>query len=116
MKKLYINFNASLAGEDCKITLKDDESKTEPFEIMKNGTYTFVITGTYGDGKIITKEVEVKVNKYQAATGLVQYDAGEWTEEEINEFKNKSLYNIKTAKIVSADEGLYFTFGGFTYA
>ena len=117
---LYINFTATLekfGASACKVKLKDGtDADTLPYAITKNGTYTFVITGTYGDGKIITKEVEVKVNKYQAATGLVQYDAGEWTEEEINELKNKSLYNINTAKIVSADEGLYFTFGGFTYA
>ena len=116
---LYINFTATLEkfGTECTVKLKDGtDADTLPYAITKNGTYTFVITGTYGDGKIITKEVEVKVNKYQAATGLVQYDAGEWTEEEINELKNKSLYNINTAKIVSADEGLDFTFGGFTYA
>ena len=117
---LYINFTATLekfGASACKVKLKDGtDADTLPYAITKNGTYTFVITGTYGDGKIITKEVEVKVNKYQAATGLVQYDAGEWTEEEINELKNKSLYNINTAKIVSADEGLDFTFGGFTYA
>ena len=115
---LYINFTATLEkfGTACTVKLKDGtDSDTLPYAITKNGTYTFVVTGTYGEGKIITKEIEVKVNKYQAATGLVKYDAGDWTEDEINTLKEKSLYNINIAKKASADTGLNFTFGGFTY-
>ena len=116
---LYINFRANLEkfGTACTVKLKDGtDSDTLPYAITKNGTYTFVVTGTYGDGKIITEEIEVKVNKYQATTGLVKYDAGDWTEDEINELKAKSLYNINTAKEANANKGLNFTFGGFTYA
>ena len=114
---LYINFTATLEGTACTVKLKGGaDSDTLPYAITKNGTYTFVVTGTYGEGKIITKEVEIKVNKYQAATGLVKYDAGDWTEAEINTLNEKSLYNINTAKVASTDIGLNFTFGGFTYA
>ena len=115
---LYINFTATLEkfGTACTVKLKGGaDSDTLPYAITKNGTYTFVVTGTYGNNKTITKEVEVKVNKYQAATGLVKYDAGDWTEDEINELKAKSLYNINTAKAASTAKGLDFTFGGFTY-
>ena len=115
---LYINFTATLEkfGTACTVKLKGGaDSDTLPYAITKNGTYTFVVTGTY-NGKTVEKEIEVKVNKYQAATGLVKYDAGDWTEAEINELKAKSLYNINTEKVTSADTGLNFTFGGFTYA
>ena len=115
---LYINFTATLEkfGTACTVKLKGGvDSDKLPYAITKNGTYTFVVIGTY-NGKTVEKEIEVKVNKYQVATGLVKYDAGDWTEDEINTLKEKSLYNINTAKKASADTGLNFTFGGFTYA
>ena len=115
---LYINFKATLEkfGTACTVKLKEGiDSDTLPYAITKNGTYTFVVTGTYGNGKIIAKEIEVKVNRYQTVKWLVQYDAGDWTEDEINELKAKNLYNINTSKIASTDEKLDFTFGGFTY-
>ena len=115
---LYINFKATLEkfGTACAVKLKGGaDSDKLPYAITKNGTYTFVVTGTYGNNKTITKEIEVKVNKYQAAIGLVKYDAGDWTEDEINALKAKSLYNINTAKAASTAKGLDFTFGGFTY-
>ena len=111
---LYINFTAKLEGTACTITLKDDASKTLPYAITKNGTYTFVATGTYG-GKTITKEIEVAVNKYQAAAGLVQYDAGDWTEKDKQDLQALNLYNINVSKKASNTRGLNFTFGGFTY-
>ena len=112
---LYINFTATLEGTACTVKLKDGtDSDKVPYAITKNGTYTFIASGIY-NGKTIEKEIEVKVNKYQAATGLVKYDAGDWTEDEINALKAKSLYNINTAKVSNQDEGLNFTFGGFTY-
>ena len=117
--KLYINFTATLekfGTSACTVKLKGGaDSDTLPYAITKNGTYTFVVTGTYGEGKTITKEVEVKVNKYEATKWLVQYDAGNWTEDEINALKVKKLYNINTAKKASGNEELKFTFGGFTY-
>ena len=121
---LYINFTATLEkfGTACTVKLKGGtDSDTLPYAITKNGTYTFVVTGTYGDGKIITEEVEVKVNKYKSAENLVQYDAGEWTEAEINELKEQNLYMLNKEKkinnIFNSDDtlGLNLTFGGFTY-
>ena len=115
---LYINFTATLEkfGESvCTVKLKDGTTSDKlPYEITKNGTYTFVVTGTY-NGKIVEKEIKLKVNKYQAAKNLVKYDAGDWTEDEINALKEKKLYNINIAKNASGAKGLNFTFGGFTY-
>ena len=123
---LYVNFTTTLEkfGTACTVKLKDGaDSDTLPYAITKNGTYTFVATGTYGNNKTITKEVEVKVNKYQAAKNLVKYDAGSWTEDEINALKNQNLYMINKEKTTNKifnlndkDAGLNFTFGGFTYA
>jgi len=62
---LYINFSASLEGEKCAIVNKDD-GKAVPYLVTTNGKYVFVVTGTYNDNSI-TKEIEVTVNKYQAA-------------------------------------------------
>ena len=112
---LYINFTATLEGTACTVKLKDGtDSDKLPYAITKNGTYTFIASGIY-NGKTVEKEIEVKVNKYKSATGLVKYDAGDWTEDEINALKAKNLYNINTAKVSNQDEGLNFTFGGFTY-
>lgn len=110
---LYINFSATLKEIDCTITLKDDISKTVPYEITSNGTYIFIVTGTY-NGKTITKEIEIVVNKYKAATGLVKYDAGDWTQEEIENLKTAGLYNLNANSEASSASGLNFTFGGFT--
>ena len=60
---LYINFTATLEKfrTECAVKLKDGtDSDILPYAITKNGTYTFVITGTYGDGKIIIKRSRSK--------------------------------------------------------
>ncbi len=111
---LYINIVATLEGNRCTAVLKSDNSKTVPCAVTANGKYTFIISGTY-NGKTISEEKEVTVNQYTTKGGFVQYDAGEWTEEEINELKSKNLYNINKAKTASNASGLNFTFGGFTY-
>lgn len=119
-KTLYINFNATLAGENCRVVLKGDESKALPYAIIKNGTYTFIATGTYEE-KTITKEIVIKVNKYRMQGGFVQYDAGDWTEEEINELQNQKLYYLNATHTTnwlykaSDDNGFNLTFGGYTY-
>ena len=112
--KLYVTFSATLEGENCII--KPDLSET----IVKNGTYTYTITGTY-KGKKITTTKDVVVNQYKTTTNLVKYDAGDWTIEEIQQLKNNKLYDINTNKSSNAifklnnETGLNFTFGGFTY-
>ena len=111
---LYINIIATLEGNKCTAVLKSDNAETVPYAVTSNGKYTFIVRGTY-NGKTIEEEKEVIVNQYMSAQGVVQYDAGDWTEEEIQELKSKNLYNINKEKIVDTTTGLDFTFGGFTY-
>ena len=68
---LYVSFTATLDGNACAI----EPPLTQP--IIRNGTYTYTITGTYND-RIVTKIKEIKVNQYQTATNLVKYNAGEY--------------------------------------
>mgnify|MGYP004646999157 CR=1 FL=1 len=118
---LYINFKATLEDENCSVTLKSNASKTLPYTITKNGKYIFEITGKY-NGKVIKKEIEVTVGKYMSAKDIVKYDAGDWTEEEVEELKKQNLYMINKEKryndkfnLIDKESGLGFTFGGFTY-
>ena len=116
---LYINIIADLEGTACTITNKDD-NKPVPYTIVRNGKYTFIVTGIY-NGKTITEEKEITVNQYQSSVGVVKYDAGEWTKEEIEELQSKKLYDVNTTRgknnifKLNNDTGLDFTFGGFTY-
>ena len=105
---LYINIIATLEGNKCTVVLKSDNSKTVPYQVSSNGKYTFKISGTY-NGKTVEEEKEVIVNQYMSAQGVVQYDAGNWTQEEINELG--SLYNYNSSHTSSYE--LNFTFGGF---
>ena len=111
---LYINIIATLEGNSCTVVSKADNSKVVPYPVTANGKYVFKVSGTY-NGKTIEEEKEVIVNQYMSAKNVVQYDAGDWTEAEINELKSKNLYNINKGKTVSKTSGLNFTFGGFTY-
>ena len=107
---LYINIVATLEGNRCTAVLKSDNSKTVPCAVNSNGKYTFKIIGTY-NGKTISEEKEVTVNQYTTRGGFVQYDAGNWTQAEIQALRSKNLYDINKSKIVN----LNFRFGGFTY-
>ena len=118
---LYINIIAKLEGNICTAVLKSDNSKGVPYQVTSNGKYIFKVSGTY-NGKTISEDKEVTVNQYMSAQGLVQYDAGEWTEEEIEELKKDNLYMLNKEKnrndifnIKDSSNGLNFTFGGFTY-
>ena len=91
------------AKEKSKNAQDDENVKLEEYEGWL-GNYTGGNSSSDGNE---TSEGENK--------GFVQYNAGEWTEEEIEELKTNSLYNINTAKAASKTEGLNFTFGGFTY-
>ncbi len=117
---LYINIIAKLGENSCIVVEKTNNKQTVPYAVTKNGKYTFIVSGTY-NGKTISEEKEVIVNQY-ITVGLVQYDAGDWTKEEIEELKNKNLYMINKEKKVNdifnlndPNNGLNFTFGGFTY-
>ena len=118
---LYINIIATLEGNSCTVSLKTDNSKGVPYPVKANGKYTFEVRGTY-NGKTVEEEKEVTVNQYKSASYSVQYDAGDWTEEEINELKQQNLYMLNKEKTTNniynlkdKDTGLNFTFGGFTY-
>ena len=111
---LYINIIATLEGNKCTVVLKADNSKTVPYAVTENGKYTFKVSGTY-NGKTVEDEKEVIVNQYKAQGGFVKYDAGNWTQAEIQALQSKSLYNINKSKTASNTAGLNFTFGGFTY-
>ena len=120
-KTLYINIIAKLEGNNCTVVLKTDNSKGVPYPVTGNGKYTFIVRGTY-NGKTIEEEKEVIVNQYMSAQSVVQYDAGDWTKEEIEELQSQNLYMINKEKnknntfnLNDSNSGLNFTFGGFTY-
>ena len=57
-KTLYITFKSSITGGTTTV------EPTLPFEVTKNGTYTFTVTGIV-NGKSYTKKVNVTVNQYK---------------------------------------------------
>ena len=63
-KKLYITFTSSIKGGTTTV------SPAVPFEVSKNGSYKFTITGTVGS-KTYTKEQTVTVNQYKAVTSAL---------------------------------------------
>ena len=60
-KKLYITFTSSIEGGTTTV------SPAVPFEVSKNGSYKFTITGTVG-GKIYSLEYTVTINQYKIDT------------------------------------------------
>ena len=63
-KKLYITFTSSIEGGTTTV------SPAVPFEVSKNGSYKFTITGTVG-GKAHSLEYTVTVNQYKVKTPQV---------------------------------------------
>ena len=60
-KKLYITFTSSIEGGTTTV------SPAVPYEVSKNGSYKFTITGTVG-GKTYSLEYTVTVNQYKIDT------------------------------------------------
>ena len=60
-KKLYITFTSSIDGGTTTV------SPAVPYEVSKNGSYKFTITGTVG-GKAYSLEYTVKINQYKIDT------------------------------------------------
>ena len=60
-KKLYITFTSSIEGGTTTV------SPAVPFEVSKNGSYKFTVTGTVG-GKTYSLEYTVTVNQYKIDT------------------------------------------------
>ena len=78
---LYITFSHSITGGTTVV------DKTIPYAVTKNGTYTFIVTGTV-NGKSYTKNVSVTVNQfkdvyeYMQTNTKVTYSDGEvWVPE-----------------------------------
>ena len=63
-KKLYITFTSSIEGGTTTV------SPAVPFEVSKNGSYKFTITGKVGS-KTYTKEQTVTVNQYKVNTAAL---------------------------------------------
>ena len=63
-KKLYITFTSSIEGGTTTV------SPAVPFEVSKNGSYKFTITGTVG-GKTYSLEKVVTVNQYKVNTSAL---------------------------------------------
>ena len=63
-KKLYITFTSSIEGGTTTV------SPAVPFEVSKNGSYKFTITGKVGS-KTYTKEQTVTVNQYKVNTSAL---------------------------------------------
>ena len=63
-KKLYITFTSSIEGGTTTV------SPALPFEVSKNGSYKFTITGTVG-GKTYSSEYTVTVNQYKAVASAL---------------------------------------------
>ena len=60
-KKLYITFTSSIEGGTTTV------SPAVPYEVSKNGSYKFTITGTVG-GKAYSLEYTVTINQYKIDT------------------------------------------------
>lgn len=74
------------------------------------------------DIKVATKKLEIKYTTIAVSKSNSASNAGDWTEEKINELKEKNLYMINKEKICNntfnlddVNSGLNLTFGGFTY-
>ena len=64
---LYITFSHSITGGTTTV------DKTIPYAVTKNGTYTFIVTGTV-NGKSYTKNVSVTVNQFKDVYELTYSD------------------------------------------
>ena len=84
-KKLYITFTSSIDGGTTTV------SPAVPFEVSKNGSYKFTITGTVG-GKTYSLEYTVTVNQYKVKTPQVG-DIVSYTPE-----TPSTEYDLSTAK------------------
>ena len=109
-KKLYITFTSSIEGGTTTV------SPAVPYEVSKNGSYKFTITGTVG-GKAYSLEYTVMVNQYKVDTSaligkIVSYtpdtpSTGYDLSEEKNGWGSQTIdgtYDPTTWKIMEVDE------------
>ena len=110
-KKLYITFTSSIEGGTTTV------SPAVPYEVSKNGSYKFTITGTVGS-KTYTKEQIVTVNQYKDVTSALigkvvsytpdtpstGYDLTEAKSGYIRDQTIDNQYDPTTWKIMEVDE------------
>ena len=109
-KKLYITFTSSIEGGTTTV------SPAVPYEVSKNGSYKFTITGTVG-GKAYSLEYTVTINQYKIDTSkligkIVSYtpdtpSTGYDLSEEKNGWISQTIdgtYDPTTWKIMEVDE------------
>ena len=73
--------------------------------------------------EIVSEKITVDSTTYSYTTSnMVEYDAGNWTQSQINTLNTNKLYDININKLVgngtfklNNSSGKNFTFGGFTY-
>ena len=85
-KKLYITFTSSIEGGTTTV------SPAVPFEVSKNGSYKFTITGTVG-GKTYSLEKVVTVNQYKVNTSALIGKVVSYTPDTLS-----TGYDLTTAK------------------
>ena len=115
-KPLYINFKATLEGTNCSVKVKDDDTKTLPYEITYDGTYTFVATGTYAN-KTVTKEITVNVEKYKIYKIYTAQDLQDMSKDGFGEYIimndiDMSGFDFKTIYYDRSDYGFEGTIDG----
>ena len=87
--KLYITFDHSIESGTTTVT------PTLPFEVTKNGTYTFTVTGTV-NGETSTKPVNVTVNQYSSAYKIGDYV--NYTYDRTDKEGNALTYSLPSTK------------------
>ena len=107
-KKLYITFTSSIEGGTTTV------SPAVPFEVSKNGSYEFTITGTV-ENKTYSRKYAVKVNQYDTSVligKMVSYTPDVASDYELNEAKSgysstqkiDSNYDPTSWRIMDVDE------------
>ena len=112
---LYINFNATLEGTNCKISLKGESTQiTLPYEVTTNGKVTFVATGTYGS-KTITKEIEVTVEKFKIYEIYSPQDLQDMSKDRFGDYiimNDIDMSGFEFKRIVYSENHSYVSFEG----
>lgn len=120
--KDYSYYVKTSDGTAVKTKEHTTDTSWEVTELTTGTEYTvYMIAYDYVGHQTKSDEKKITVQKplNYATSGVVQYDAGTWTQTEINELTTSKLYDYNeshsyndTFKLTS-NSGLNFTFGGF---